>query len=51
MGKLEFYPRAYDRILIIACAIADLDNSEHINSTHIAETIQYLFLDREGWAG
>ena len=51
IGKLDFSSRANDRILIIACAIADLDNSEHINSTHIPETIQYLFLDREGWAG
>ncbi len=39
MGKLDFSPRTYDRILKVARTIADLDNSEHINSTHIAETI------------
>jgi hypothetical protein len=48
MGKLDFYPRAYDRILKVARTIADLDNSEHINSTHIAETIPLLRQRRLG---
>lgn len=47
--KLDFSARAYDKILRVARTVADLEGSPSIETSHIAQAVQFRSLDRKFW--
>ncbi len=41
LKKLELSPRSYLRVIKVARTIADLEQSEAVNETHLLEALQY----------
>ena len=46
LEKLKFSARAYHRILRVSRTIADLEKSEQVKQSHLAEALSYRRLER-----
>lgn len=49
ISELPLSARAYHKVLKISRTIADLEEKERIDSSHISEALQYRYLDRDLW--